>query len=397
MRAVCRVLAVAVILSAAVGCASTTRLPAVPKGLTTKATLGNIQDARIFPTRNTGDFVRIMTGSVKREMAYRAKNGLGTALPTANFLAISGGGEDGAFGVGLLVGWTESGKRPKFKGVTGVSTGALIAPFAFLGSKYDKTIKALYTNVDPDSIFRSRGIIAGLLNDALADTQPLRRLVRKYLTREILSEIAREYRNGRVLLIGTTDLDAKVPVYWNMGAIAAHGTPESQRLFQEVLIASAAVPGAFPPVMIEVTAGRKRHQEMHVDGGTISQLFLYPTGLEVRKIALRAKVPRKRRAFIIRNSKLDPSWVSVKRQTLSIIGVAVSALIAAQGNDAIVKLYLATKRDGIDYNLAYIPKSFTREAKEPFEKAYMNALYRVGYDLARKGYRWRKAPPGYSR
>ena len=117
----------------------------------------------------------------------------------------------------------------------------------------------------------------------------------------------------------------------------------------------------------------------------------------MRKIALRAKVTRKRRAFIIRNSRLDPSWVSVKRQTLSIIGVAVSALIAAQGNDAIVKLYLATKRDGIDYNLAYIPKSFTREAKEPFEKAYMNALYRVGYDLARKGYRWSKVPPGYSR
>lgn len=394
-RAAIRILGAFALTLAIVGCASPERLLAVPIGQASKATLSDIPNARVRPTDGLGSFVRIFLDAVKRERAYLAKQGHRGALPPANYLAISGGAEDGAFGVGVLVGWTASGTRPVFKTVTGVSTGALIAPFAFLGSQYDETIKTLYTSIGPDSIFEKRGLITAYYQDAFADTAPLRRLVRQHVTMKILAGVAREYEKGRVLLILTTDLDAKIPVVWNMGAIAARGTPQAQRLFQEVLIASAAMPGVFPPVLIDVKVGDKRYQEMHVDGGTISQLFLYPTRLHVRKVARRYNISRKRRVYIIRNARLDPNWASVKRRTLSILGEALSALIAAQGRDAITKIYLAANRDGLDFNLAYIPATFNEKAKVPFENRYMRALYKVGYDLARKGYRWTKKPPGY--
>lgn len=386
-----------VLIVAIAACSPPTRLSAVPFGRSINASMGDIKDARVFPTRDPEGFVRIALEAARRETAYLASRGRSATGEEVNFLAISGGGDDGAFGVGLLVGWSEAGTRPVFKAVTGVSTGSLIAPFAFLGSKHDATIKELYTDINQRSIFIERGLLAGLLNDALTDTQPLRRLVRKYVTPELLAEIAAEYAKGRLLLIATTDLDAKVPVYWNMGAIAQDGSPKALRLFQEVLIASAAEPVLFPPVMIDVTVNGVHHQEMHVDGGVISQLFLYPPGLEIGRLAKEYGVVRKRRVYVIRNARLGPQWADVQRQTLSIASQAISALIAAQGEDAIREVYFAAKRDGIDFNLAYIPNSFTRREKEPFQTAYMRALYKVGYDLARKGYPWSKEPPGYLR
>lgn len=391
----------AVALSVLAGCSTPTRGPAVPLGrLPNAVILGNTEGLRYFPQKDQSGLVRVYRESAIREIAYVRRTGK-PAPRTASFLAISGGGSDGAFGVGVLVGWTEHGDRPEFKVVTGISTGSLIAPFAFLGSKYDPVIKEFYTNVDSRAIFRQRGLIGGLLNDALTDNQPLRVLVRKVVTAEVMAAVAREYKRGRLLFIGTTNLDAKIPVYWDMGAIASLGTPEALRLFQEVMIASTAAPVVFPPVMIDVVVAGKRYQEMHVDGGAISQLFLYPPSIELGKLARtearRLGVrDRKRRAYVIRNAKLGSNWASVKRSTMNIAGEAVSALIAAQGENAIKEVYFETRRDGVDFNLAYIPDSFTRKEKKPFEKAYMRALYQVGYDLARKGYPWSKAPPGFS-
>lgn len=383
-----------------VACSTPTRLPAVPLGKSANAViLGDAKDLRYFPGRDQTALIRLYRDAALRDIAHWRK--LGKPAPkTGNMLALSGGGSDGAFGVGLLVGWTEHGTRPVFNVVTGVSTGSLIAPFAFLGSKYDAQIKDFYTNIDSRAIFKERGVISGMLNDALTDNQPLRILVRKNITPKILAEVAAEYKKGRLLFVGTTNLDAKIPVYWNMGAIASLGTPQALRLFQEVIIASTAAPVVFPPVMIDVWVDGQRLQEMHVDGGAISQLFLYPPSIQLgklaRKFAKRRNVQdRKRRAWVIRNAKLGPNWASVKRSTLSIAGQAVSALIAAQGENAVREVYFETKRDGVDFNLAYIPDSFKRKEKAPFEQAYMRALYQVGYDLARKGYPWSKVPPGF--
>ena len=191
------------------------------------------------------------------------------------YLALSGGGSGGAFGAGILTGWTTAGTRPTFDVVSGVSTGALIAPFAFLGSSYDPTLAELYTSGIAETLVRPRPII-GLLGAALSDPAPLRRLVERYVTDDMLRKIAAEHSKGRRLFVVTTNLDAQRTVIWDMGAIAAHGHEQALVLFRNVLIASASIPAVFPPVMIEVTMNGKRFQEMHSDGGATTQLFTAP-------------------------------------------------------------------------------------------------------------------------
>jgi predicted acylesterase/phospholipase RssA len=174
--------------------------------------------------------------------------------PQLQILAVSGGGEDGAFGAGVLCGWTEAGTRPVFELVTGVSTGALTAPFAFLGSAYDPQLRAVYTELTPADVLESRGLLAGaVFGDAMADNAPLFKTISRYLTTDMQAALAKAYTEGRLLLIGTTDLDAQLPAVWNIGAIAASGHPRALDTIRRVLLASAAVPGAFPPTMFDVT------------------------------------------------------------------------------------------------------------------------------------------------
>jgi patatin-like phospholipase len=291
------------------------------------------------------------------------------------------------------VGWTAAGTRPMFKGVTGISTGALTAPFAFLGPAYDAKLREVYTSISAKDVLESRGLLVGaFFDDAMADNAPLRKTVAKYFDQSVLDAIAVEHRKGRILLIGTTNLDARRPVIWNIGKIAASGQPGALELVQKILVASAAIPGAFPPMMIDVEVDGQRYQEMHVDGGASAQVFLYPPGLNVRS----SGVVRERRLYVIRNARLDPDWAQVDRATMTIASRAISSLIQTQGVGDLYRIYLTAQRDGFDFNLAYIPKSFTRTLEEPFETAYMNALFKVGYDMAAKSYPWVKAPPGFT-
>ncbi len=315
------------------------------------------------------------------------------ALASASYLSVSGGGDNGAFGAGLLVGWSESGTRPSFKLVTGVSTGALIAPFAFLGSTYDPQLRTIYTDITPSEVYQRRSLIDAVFNDALSDTAPLFQLISRYANADLLAAIAREYRKGRLLLIGTTNLDQQRPIIWNIGAIAASGQPGALDVFRKILLASASIPGAFPPVMIDVEAGGHRYQEMHVDGGAVAQTFLIPpqVGIIFRQ---RGNLPvRDRHAYILRNGRLDPEWSSVDRRLLSITGRAIATMIHYSGYNDVVRLYSSAQRDGIDFNLAYIGADFTTERKENFDQAYMRALFQYGYRKARNGYRWFKVPP----
>ena len=199
-----------------------------------------------------------------------------------HYLLVSGGGGDGAFGTGLLVGWTSTGHRPEFQIVTGISTGAIIAPFAFLGSAYDPTLRELYTSFGSDDLVRRRGLFKVLRGDSAFSTEPLARLLERYLGDAEIAAIAAEGHKGRSLLIGTTNLDAARPVIWDITRIAMSGVPDAKRLIHDVIRASTAIPGAFPPVLFEVEANGVRSEEMHVDGGVTSQLFLAPTGLEWR-------------------------------------------------------------------------------------------------------------------
>jgi predicted acylesterase/phospholipase RssA len=195
-------------------------------------------------------------------------------LPPTAFLALSGGGDQGAFGAGLLNGWTAAGDRPQFKLVTGISTGALIAPFAFLGSAYDAKLKELYTNISTRDVLKLRGYVAALTSDAMADTQPLRRMLARHVDRAMLDAIAAEYVKGRELWIATTNLDSRERYIWNLTRIAASRHPKALDLFHSLMIASAAIPGAFPPVLIDVEAAGRGYQEMHVDGGAMAPVFV---------------------------------------------------------------------------------------------------------------------------
>ncbi|MBV8410097.1 MAG: patatin-like phospholipase family protein, partial [Alphaproteobacteria bacterium] len=346
------------------------------------------------PVHGVDPFEVEFIAAMDRQMKAQGKSNIGD-LPELQLLAISGGGENGAFGAGLLCGWSAEGSRPTFDLVTGVSTGALTAPFAFLGSAYDAQLRAVYTETPADQILSQRFITAALFSDAMADNEPLYRTISRFVDERMLAAIAAAYDQGRLLLIGTTDLDAQLPVVWNVGAIAKSGHPKAAATIRKILLASAAIPGAFPPSMIDVTLDGRSYQEMHVDGGAFVQTFLYPSQLT------RNRAERRRRgeplidarAFIIRNGRLDPEWATVERRTLGIAGRAISTMISASGVNDVIRIYNVTQRDGIDYNLAFIGRDFNETLPAPFDNRYMRALFDYAYRQARAGYPWAKRPP----
>jgi hypothetical protein len=311
-----------------------------------------------------------------------------------NYLAISGGGSNGAFGAGLLNGWSETGTRPEFTLVTGISTGGLIAPFAFLGPDYDQKLKEIYTSYSTDDLVRQRNFLDIVRNDAVADTARLRAKIAEYVDEEMMQAIAAEAGKGRALLIGTTNLDAARPVMWNITQIAEFDTPEALELIRDVMLASASIPGAFPPVSLEVEADGMRYEELHVDGGMTSQVFLYPLGLDWRLVEEMLNVQGRPNLFVIRNAHLAPDWETVERRLGPILGRTVSSLIRTQGIGDLVRLYLGSVRDGINFHLASIPDNFENTSKEPFDREYMNALFERGRSMAVRGYPWVTDPYG---
>lgn len=375
---------------ATAGCSVPERLPSVPRVDTERAMPLGIPDARFFADSNPKPMIDTALAAFRREVAALPPGTDLRRLPPANYLAVSGGGDNGAFGAGLLNGWTETGRRPVFKGVTGVSTGALIAPFAFLGSEYDGPLREVYTTMNPERVYKFRGLSAALFDDAMADTTPLADVIARYLDQKLLDAIAVEYGKGRLLLIGTTDLDAQRPVIWNIGAIAASRHPGALGLVRQILRASAAVPGVFQPVLIDVELDGKKYQELHVDGGAIAQMFLYPPSIDLSAVRFK----RERHAYLIRNARLDPDYAMAERRTISIAGRAISTMLSASGQNDVLRLYFITKRDGVSYNLEYIGRDFVAPVKKgEFDQAYMRALYEYGYQEGKAGPRWHKAPP----
>lgn len=374
-------------------CSSPERRQSVPSTDTLRAQPLGLANARFFPLSGTAPMIEEGTQAAVRRLVAQGLmepgGPLPAKLPPVEFLAVSGGGDDGAFGAGLLVGWSEHGDRPEFQIVTGVSTGALIAPYAYLGPDYDAELKEVYTSITPDKIFEERSLIGIFTQDSMADTTPLWNLISEHVDEQMLADLASAYEGGRLLLIGTTDLDAQVPVIWNIGAIAASGHPGALDLVRKILRASSAVPGVFQPVLIDIELDGKTYQEMHVDGGAIAQMFVYPPSIDLRKEA-----HRPRAAYLIRNARQDAKWAEVEPRTLSVAGRAISTMIHASGTNDIIRIYATTQRDGVDYNLAYIGSDFNAPHETDFDQTYMRALFDYGYQLARAGYEWKKVPPG---
>ena len=377
------------------GCAA--RLPPLPLAHAPQTAPLGIPNSRYYPDTDIKGMEELGRISIERERRTRLHKRDGANLPTAHFLAISGGGDNGAFGAGLLCGWSTRGDRPEFRLVTGVSTGALSAPFAFLGSEYDRKLEQVYTQTSASDIFFPRGkLFAALAADAMTDTAPLRTMISGYVDGRMITRIAEEYAKGRLLLILTTNLDQGRPVIWNIGAIAESDHPRARDLIIDILVASSAIPGIFPPVMMTVTHDGNDYEEMHVDGGTMAQSFLYPPNFSLERLGRREGSNRKRVAYIIRNGRLFRDEAEIQRQTLSVAAQAASTMIAANGSNDAFRMYLTTSRDGVDFNFTYIDDDFTEPYAGPFDQAYMTKLFEYGYQMGRNGKVWKNAPPGFA-
>ncbi|MEQ1652196.1 MAG: patatin-like phospholipase family protein [Hyphomicrobium sp.] len=313
--------------------------------------------------------------------------------PLIETLALSGGGADGAFGAGVLAGWTARGDRPEFEVVTGVSAGAIIAPFAFLGPKHDPDLQVIWTQYKQSEVITTQFLPGLLGGSALTDTTPLAGLIAKYIDRPMLDEIASEYRRGRILMVLTTNLDAQRPVVWNMGEISLDPSPESVDLFRKVILASAAIPAAFPPVKIDVVANGKRYDELHVDGGTTRELFVVPVQAPFKAFDALYPAPPMRRIYIIKNGKVVPEQEIVPESTLKIAARSIATLIKSQNWSELYRIYRLANDGGADFNFMAVPQTFEYKTKEIYDPKYQSALYEQGIAAGRSG-AWLKAPPG---
>ena len=317
-----------------------------------------------------------------------------------NYLAVSGGGSDGAFGAGLLNGWTRAGDRPSFKVVTGVSTGALIAPFAFLGPKYDETLKKAYTTVDQSRVFVVHSLLSMLWQESLTDTAPLREMVASFIDDKVLADIAVEHAKGRRLLVASTNLDAEEPVIWDLGAIASSKNKKKLQLFRSILVASAAIPAVFPPVMFDVEIDGKRYDEMHVDGGVFFQSFSIGSSINL-PMTIRAAHPDftgkfVQRLYVIRNGRVTPDPKEVPRGLSGIAVRAIGSMFKVSGINDLWRLYLSTIHDEIEFKYVSIPLEYKGTTEEQFNEVEMINQFNYGQKLAEGGINWMTTPPGYA-
>jgi predicted acylesterase/phospholipase RssA len=312
------------------------------------------------------------------------------ALPrkAGPWLILSSGGSDGAFGAGLLVGLTAAGKRPDYPVVTGVSTGALMAPFIFAGPRYDNALRDAYTKITAADVFEA-GSSTG---ESFVNSWPLRDYIAKEITPQLMADIAAAYHSGRRLFVVTSDLDASRSVVWNMGAIAAHGGEDAAKLFAKVLLASASLPGGFPPVLFDVEANGKHFQEMHVDGGLGGQFFVAPAALMAP--ASDYKLPATQ-LYIVINSDLRPPFKVVDRFAPDILTQSIGMAVRVDTRLMIDRSYVVAKRSGVPFNVASIPPSFNAPSKGPFDPKYMGALFQTGFEQGRSAAPFSDEPPPY--
>ena len=300
-------------------------------------------------------------------------------LPTVRgpWLAMSGGGADGAFAAGVLTGWSQSGSRPEFAVVTGASIGALISPYTFLGPRYDAELKDSITTITAADIFEDRPT-----GESFMDSWPLKRLIEKRVTPQLVAEVAAEHRRGRRLLTITTNVDAGRRVIWNMGAIAERGDEKAVKLFRDVLLASASIPGFFPPVLIDVEANGRRFQEMHLDGTITSPFFVAPESL----LAGQSNTPLPATdLYIIANSRLAPNFDPPERNTVSILGRLVGVVLKAELRAELLLVASSAQRVGVNIKVAQVSETFQQPARGFFDHVYMQALFDYGLERASNG------------
>jgi Patatin-like phospholipase len=265
------------------------------------------------------------------------RNDVNSRAGPLSYLALSGGGANGAYGAGVLNGWTAAGTRPRFSVVSGVSTGALIAPFAFLGPAYDATLREVYTSGIAESLLDRPSIVHALFGSGLFGNTQLRELVARYVGQDMLAAIAAEHTKGRDLLIVATNLDTQRTVIWDMGRIAAIGSPQALDLFRDVLAASASIPVVFPPMLINAEANGHRFQEMHADGGVTAPVLTLPEAFLLRNGAIDRRL--RMNIYILVNDKVERDFRLVPSSTIDIAARASASVTKTQIRSVLFETY----------------------------------------------------------
>ena len=380
----------AVALLALAGCGKIVRTP-VPVELQDRAKVPGMPDGvRAWGDAFSPAFQQGVVDSVRQAKAAYGDR------PPIDVLAISGGGSNGAYGAGLLCGWTEHGDRPTFRLVTGVSAGAILAPFAFLGPAYDQRLREMATTISDDKVFEFKGLLTAFTSDSLADTTPLAKFLGDFYDRRLMRAVAAEHAKGRRLLVLTTDLDAQRPVLWDLGAIATVDTPEALLLFRRAILASAAIPVLFEPVYIPVTVDGKKYDEMHVDGSTTAQVTLFGDAINVAQLAAANQLPatdRRPDLYVIRNAKLGPEPGKVDPKVADIAGRAVATLTKSEASGDLFRISEVAKRNGFAFHLASVPQGMKLPAVQGFDHDLIVSLFDRGRQQARGGYPWASEPP----
>jgi predicted acylesterase/phospholipase RssA len=386
---------VLVLAASLAGCGTLPRNP-VPPALTASATIPDLPEVRAWAGQPSPAMERDLAQSFDQESRTDFPRGP-DGLVRYPHLAVSGGGANGAFGAGFLNGWTATGTRPVFKIVTGVSTGALIAPFALLGPKYDDAIREFYTTTSTRDIFALGWFLLQLLRgEALADTAPLAALIARHVDEEFLGKVAEAHARGRRLYMATVDLDSQQFVVWNMGLIAGSGRPEALELFRKVMLASASIPVAFPPVFFEVEVGGRRYDEMHVDGAVAANIFL--SGAVFRFPLVHDRGGRgagREDIFVIHNGKLSTEPSPVARSVRAIATRALEASLRAGVVGDLIRIY--AMHGEANFHWVTIAESVELQGAEVFDPVKMRELYEIGYQAARAGPKWEVRPPGIRR
>jgi predicted acylesterase/phospholipase RssA len=319
------------------------------------------------------------------------KTNLSSRSGPLSYLALSGGGADGAYGAGVLNGWTAAGTRPEFSVVSGVSTGALIAPFAFLGPAYDAMLREIYTSGIAESLLNTPSIVHALFGSGLFGNTHLRELVARYVGQDMLAAIAAEHAKGRKLLIVTTNLDTQRTVIWDMGRIARIGSTQALDLFRDVLAASASIPVVFPPMLIDAEANGHRFREMHVDGGVTAPVLTLPEAFLLRNGAVARGL--RMDIYVLINDKVERDFQLVPNSTIDIAARASASVTKTQIRSVLYETYDFARRNNFGFNLTYVDKDIPSPGSFGFDTGYMRSLYQYGYDKAKTGDLWAKAPP----
>lgn len=309
-----------------------------------------------------------------------------------DILALSSGGPDGAYGAGALKGMTQSGTRPVYEIVTGVSTGALIAPFAFVGAKYDTLLESIYTGGDLNRVLGRPSVLAAASGPALYPANRIPKFMSQHVDAALLEDIAAAHETGRRLLIATANLDADQLTVWNMGRIAQLGGPQGLNLFHSVLRAAIAIPGALAPVEITSRAGDREIVELHGDAGVLSYFYADPD-LVPRQLTRRRGTDRPRIDVILHN-QIEAPTEPVKARTITLAGKSVSNLARTAMRLLLDNTIENADKSGIAVRYAYVPTNWQTVTSLDFNPQYMRRTFDLGYRQAVSNSLWNTGAPG---